>query len=150
MHKKYCPKCEQSKPLTEFNKNKSKKGGVQPYCRACQRTFNRNNYQKDKVRQAARVKKNRDNSRQRAYDFLYSYYNHDPKCEKCGESDLRCLQFHHLDPTQKEIQVSDLCYQGYGIERIKQELDKCILVCANCHCKIHNKTRWCNGNIALS
>ncbi len=59
------------------------------------------------------------------------------KCEKCGYNKcLEALDFHHLDPSQKDFILSDrnliLSWQ-----EIKKELDKCILVCANCHREIH-------------
>lgn len=59
------------------------------------------------------------------------------KCEKCGYNKcLEALEFHHIDPSQKDFILSDrnliLSWQ-----EIKKELDKCILVCANCHREIH-------------
>lgn len=141
MHKK-CPKCKKIKQLTEFNKNKRCKDGLQKYCKICQSYYNRQYYANNKDSQSIRVKKNRELSRQKVYNFLKKYYNNDLKCAHCGESDVRCLQFHHNDPIKKESYITTMCYQGYGIEKIKKELDKCVLLCANCHCKIHNKTRW--------
>lgn len=59
------------------------------------------------------------------------------KCEYCGYD--RCiwvLEFHHLDPDKKDMSISrDGNTQGW--EKIKRELEKCILVCANCHREIH-------------
>jgi len=59
------------------------------------------------------------------------------KCEICGyDKYLGALDFHHTDPNQKDFGLS-----SSGITRawnlIKQELDKCVLVCANCHREIH-------------
>lgn len=61
------------------------------------------------------------------------------KCQKCGYN--RCVDafdFHHLDPNEKEFSPS-----RYGHcrswERVKKELDKCILLCANCHRETHSK-----------
>lgn len=47
---------------------------------------------------------------------------------------IRALSFHHLDPTQKDFGISG---GTKSFERIKSELDKCILVCMNCHAEIH-------------
>ncbi len=59
------------------------------------------------------------------------------KCEKCGYDKCeRALAFHHIDPTQKEFQLSRT---SYGWEKMKVELDKCILVCCNCHMEIHEE-----------
>ena len=58
-------------------------------------------------------------------------------CEKCGYNKYQgALEFHHLDPTQKDFNISH--GKGYTFnDKIKNELDKCILVCANCHREIH-------------
>lgn len=58
-------------------------------------------------------------------------------CMHCGYSKCNAaLEFHHLDPSKKDFSIS---VQGYtrSWEYIKTELDKCILVCANCHREIH-------------
>ena len=59
------------------------------------------------------------------------------KCINCGYSKCAdALEFHHLDPTQKDFGIS---YKGItrAWEKIQNELDKCILVCSNCHKEIH-------------
>lgn len=48
------------------------------------------------------------------------------------------LEFHHLDTKVKEIDIAVAFARNYSFERIKTELDKCILVCANCHRGIHS------------
>lgn len=59
------------------------------------------------------------------------------KCEICGyDTCARALSFHHLDPKKKEFGISDKGLTR-SWEKIKAELDKCILVCANCHMEIH-------------
>jgi 5-methylcytosine-specific restriction endonuclease McrA len=58
-------------------------------------------------------------------------------CQICGYN--RCigaLEFHHIDPSTKEFGVAESgCTRS--IEVSKQEADKCILVCSNCHREIH-------------
>lgn len=59
------------------------------------------------------------------------------KCCICGYKNyLGALEFHHLDPSTKDFSISK---DGYtrSFDTIKLKLDKCILVCANCHCEIH-------------
>lgn len=59
------------------------------------------------------------------------------KCEKCGYNKCTdALDFHHVDPTQKDFGLS-MRGMTRSWEKIKQELDKCILVCSNCHREIH-------------
>ncbi len=62
------------------------------------------------------------------------------ECERCGYS--RCpeaLEFHHKDPSQKDFGLS--MGNSYSLERMKIEVDKCMLVCANCHREIHVELR---------
>lgn len=61
-------------------------------------------------------------------------------CTTCGFSDSRCLQFHHLDPNEKELEIAVLAHQG-SMKKLIYELKKCIILCANCHRKLHAKTR---------
>lgn len=60
------------------------------------------------------------------------------KCEMCGYNKcIAALEFHHKDPSEKDFSVShDGCTRG--LEKCKKEVDKCILVCANCHREIHS------------
>ena len=59
------------------------------------------------------------------------------KCEKCGYNKCNgALEFHHLNPEEKDFSIST-SGTTKSFERIKKEIDKCILVCANCHREIH-------------
>jgi hypothetical protein len=59
-------------------------------------------------------------------------------CIKCNENYPAALDFHHRDKTEKEICVSDIVNFGWGEERIKKEIAKCDVLCANCHRKEHS------------
>ncbi len=60
------------------------------------------------------------------------------KCCICGYNKCKsALEFHHLDPKQKDFGISAKGYTR-SWEKIKEELDKCIMVCANCHREIHD------------
>ncbi len=60
------------------------------------------------------------------------------KCQICGyDKCVEALEFHHLDPTQKEYSFAKLRARPQGIEVIKEELKKCILLCSNCHKEVH-------------
>lgn len=59
------------------------------------------------------------------------------KCQNCGYSKcLGSLIFHHLDPTRKEFGISSRTVKWITL---KTELDKCILLCSNCHGEIHDQ-----------
>lgn len=59
------------------------------------------------------------------------------KCQKCGYNKCNAaLEFHHIDSNEKDFNISK---KGHcrSWEKVKDELDKCILVCSNCHKEIH-------------
>ncbi len=61
------------------------------------------------------------------------------KCIRCGYANcLQALEFHHPDPLIKEIQISYKVVGGPSFEKYKYELDKCEILCANCHVEEHN------------
>lgn len=62
-------------------------------------------------------------------------------CTRCAESHPGCLQFHHPDPNEKEISVSEAVKRGWSRKRILAELAKCEVLCANCHAKHHAAER---------
>jgi len=60
------------------------------------------------------------------------------KCQLCGYGkSQRALIFHHLDPKKKSFGIS---MQGLtrSWDKIREEIDKCILLCANCHMEVHD------------
>lgn len=57
------------------------------------------------------------------------------KCCGCSEKDQRCLEFHHL--RDKKFTISYLLTSGHSLEYLKKEIDKCEILCTNCHRKKH-------------
>lgn len=58
-------------------------------------------------------------------------------CERCPERHPNCLEFHHADPAIKEEEPADMIRRGWSFERLSRELDKLLVLCANCHRKEH-------------
>lgn len=70
-------------------------------------------------------------------------------CVRCGETHPACLDFHHRDQTTKTATISQVVGK-WNRDRIQDELDKCDIVCVNCHRKQHfdEKTGpWTPGTI---
>jgi len=66
-------------------------------------------------------------------------------CSKCGYSKethpdftAKALEFHHPQDN-KEFAIGEAPGKGMAIEKIKKEIDKCVILCARCHMEIHNK-----------
>lgn len=74
------------------------------------------------------------NYRQKIKQKLVDYKG--GKCEICGYNKcISALEFHHLDPNEKDFSISNS--KVLSFDKCKSEVDKCILVCANCHREIH-------------
>ena len=59
------------------------------------------------------------------------------ECEICGyKKYIGALQFHHLEPDKKDFHISQKGHSR-SWDKVKVELDKCMLVCANCHSELH-------------
>jgi hypothetical protein len=56
-------------------------------------------------------------------------------CSECNENDSRCLEFHHIG--EKRFEVAYLLTSGHSIEFLKEEIDRCQILCSNCHRKKH-------------
>ena len=77
------------------------------------------------------------NWRKRTKEKLVEYKG--GKCVKCGyDKCIQALSFHHIDPKEKDFTISG---KSWSYERLKNEVDKCILVCSNCHIEIHSKVQ---------
>jgi len=132
---KTCTKCEKSKELSEFNKNKSTKDGLQRHCKICQRENNRKYYSKsgEKEKQQKRNAKRKVKLR----DFIINIRK-TLKCVKCGEDRWYCLDFHHKNPDTKLYEIADMPWQGMPKSTILKEINKCDTLCANCHRELHH------------
>ena len=79
----------------------------------------------------ARHKANKEAAKQKSRDYIANYFaTH--CCADCGESDLVVLAFDHVRG-MKRANVSDMVRDGLGLETIKAEIEKCDVVCYNCH-----------------
>ena len=128
---KVCTRCgPPAQPVENFAIRNRAKGTRQYVCRNCQNEYVRQHYQTHRVKyiEKARLwtaKQSRINA-----EFLIDYLRHHP-CTDCGESDIVVLEFDHL--RDKLMDVSVLSTGGYSLEKVKREIDKCEVVCANCH-----------------
>jgi hypothetical protein len=62
-------------------------------------------------------------------------------CVDCGQQHLATLHFHHLNSEDKVFNISDAARRGISLDRIKKEINKCIVLCANCHAIRHYNMR---------
>jgi hypothetical protein len=67
-------------------------------------------------------------------------YKRERGCTKCGIEDPRVLDFHHV--RDKEFSISEYYHYHFSLEKVKMEIEKCIVICANCHRVLH----WTSKN----
>ena len=142
---KRCARCKELKEDAAFSWSNRKLGIRQKHCKNCMSFFSRRHYEENKEAELARLGRNRDRSRNKAREFVWSYLKKHP-CVLCGEKDPRVLEFDHLDPSSKSNDISRMVRDGFGIERIKSEIVFCQVLCANCHRRKHYETGgWFTG-----
>lgn len=132
MEKLKCSKCGEEKELEHFNKRNNTKRGYSHWCKKCYNFYDKSRYKKEKKKIVGQKKKRKHLIRE-----WFEEYKSFLKCEHCGENHPACFDFHHLDGSEKDDCISVLVGGGYAVKRIKEEIDKCIVLCANCHRKLH-------------
>ena len=71
------------------------------------------------------------------------------KCEMCGyDRCIDALEFHHNKPTQKDFGISNKGYTRQW-KKVQEELDKCMMICANCHRELHATLAAPSGNTRM-
>jgi hypothetical protein len=128
METKICNKCSETKPVSEYHKASRNMGGRYHTCKKCRRDIDASYYHSSN-------KKIKIKARQKAHQFLISQYKKERGCRFCPEKESIALDFHHKDQN-KEFNTSN-SGKRFGWSRILREIEKCDVVCSNCHRKIH-------------
>ena len=144
---KTCPRCNIIKSISEFGKNKYARNGtgLEYHCKTCHNK-QRSDYYHNNEEYRNTENKKRTNL-QRTFKILAIKYL-GSECLDCRikyKSDINefIFDFHHRDPKQKDFAISE--YRANNFETIKLELDKCDLLCSNCHRLRHQKEWRVNG-----
>lgn len=144
MKKKSCGKCQEELPATtEFFATKTRNGKIelQWICRSCQKEYRKSHYEANKNKYIQKA----SDYRNKIVDW-FKEYKKGLKCEKCGEDRPWVLDFHHVNPLEKDIEVIHLI-RASSKKRALKEIDKCMVLCANCHRDHHYQERL-NASIA--
>lgn len=111
---KICGRCKHSKDKNEFYLQKD--NTYSSYCKVCY---------------AEVVKLNKQIFKIKCLEYKGK------QCEVCGYNKcIGALHFHHIDPFKKNFSISEFRYREFN-DTIKSELDKCQVLCANCHAEQH-------------
>lgn len=136
MAEKRCSACKTKKPLAEFAKNRSRKDGLQTSCRPCDRERARRYYRENGVRMRAQIVASSARSRAAKRAWVRKH-KAEHGCRFCEEDEPVALDLHHRDGTVKEFSIGAGVAKDFGWDRLRAEVAKCDVVCANCHRKFH-------------
>jgi hypothetical protein len=98
-----------------------------------QRAASRRHYEKNREKVIAKAKEYSREARNRTRALITKYLKTHP-CVDCGETNIIVLEFDHVTGT-KHFNISDAARNGIGPKRLKDEIAKCEVRCANCHRK---------------
>lgn len=91
----------------------------------------RKHYQENKERYRANQVKRRKKYRKTFIEYLKTL-----ECAACGDSHPSILEFHHKDPATKSYEIGKKSGSS-TLETLMPEIEKCIVLCANCHRRLH-------------
>ncbi len=127
---KVCRKCKIQKNDDEFNFRNKKKLIRANVCKNCSREQIRAHYLDNRSYYLNKARSRNNKLRTQTRKFIWDYLS-TKKCIDCGESNPIVLEFDHQ--RDKKINVSHAAKFGYDISKLKEEVSKCEIRCANCH-----------------
>lgn len=141
---KRCTVCKNLKPESDYfvkNKATNRLHAQCKQCYAAKRTaYQAQHYQKYGEAYRTRAKLRRKQIKQELQAQLLAYLS-DRYCEQCGISDPRVLDFDHIDRAHKSFSISRALTDGVHWSKILAEIQKCQILCANCH-RIRTATQF--------
>ena len=127
-----CGDCGKPRPDGEFAWKIRSKGLRQSKCRECQKKYGKKWYHANRKKHVRDCVKWRELAKQRVRELFYTYLSEHP-CIECGESDPVVLEFAHRDRSTKEFTVGEAIPKGLSLDKVRREISKCFVLCANCH-----------------
>lgn len=130
MESKFCKLCQTTKSIEEFPWKIKAKSIRQSYCKICQNRLSKEHYYKNRQSYIDKARKRNAMVLKQIQDYVWKYLSIH-KCVDCGESDTVVLEFDHQ--RGKQYNVSELIRERRSLARVKLEVGKCVVRCANCH-----------------
>lgn len=134
METKICTKCKKELSLDNFRWKNKAEGKKHSQCKECQKAQEKKHYKEsisrqESVRNTALAQKIRNAA-------LVNNIKQNSCCAKCGESRFYVLDFHHKDKEAKSGEMPKMI-RSSSLETLQAEIDKCVLLCSNCHREFH-------------
>jgi 5-methylcytosine-specific restriction endonuclease McrA len=128
---KVCVSCKDKLPTTLefFNKKSSSNDNLQNVCKSCNTKSSKKHYEnnKEKIKQRTRdrVRRIKPLAQQIVLRALKK------GCVDCGEKDIIVLEFDHQG--DKKYEISRMVNEALSLDKLEEEISKCVIRCANCH-----------------
>jgi hypothetical protein len=122
-----CTRCKDSKKETDFSWRNKMLGKRHTYCKSCQNKLSTKHYANNKSEYVSRALRHRDLNKLKLLEYLKVH-----PCTDCAESDPVVLEFDHVS-NNKLTEVSRMLGNGISWPKVLKEIDKCEVVCSNCH-----------------
>lgn len=116
METKICTQCKRELPLTQYYSRGN--GKLRSECKECHSKYVKRKYQE----------------RKGAIGDVKGSIG----CAKCGDVRSYVLDFHHKDPSIKDANIARMTSNKNRLEDIQKEIDKCVVLCSNCHREFHH------------
>lgn len=116
---------------TNFRWRDKKNNKRSSWCKKCHSEYESGKW-KNSIERRFKKTETQKNRTLRNEKFIWDILS-SSKCMDCGNDNPVVLEFDHLDPNVKFKNISDMKSQAYSIKTIQKEIDKCDVVCANCH-----------------
>jgi hypothetical protein len=125
-----CNKCHREKELSDFSYKNQEKGVRKKICKQCHSLYRRQHYLQNKEKYIAKALKWNKEQGKILSQFLFNTLSQS-QCVDCGEKDILVLEFDHI--SGKTLGISEMYKNRYSLVAVKNELEKCVVRCANCH-----------------
>src|SRR5262249_4070916 len=135
METKRCSQCRKHLPIDQYNWKNRARGIRYSYCKTCWNELNKGRYLSNKRYYIDKAQRYKEKFRRWLMELKESM-----GCSLCPERHPACLLFHHREPNHKDFEIGDAMLVR-SKERIDAEIKKCMVLCANCHAKLHFKLR---------
>jgi len=132
-------KIAKKKAAKKFRQSPKGKAARKKYDQSLKAITTRKKYDQSPKRKANQ-KKSQKKSIKKYTNIIYELKN-EKKCAKCGcgfDDCLSILEFHHINTKAKLFNINMRDVLGKSPEQIQEEVNKCILLCANCHKELHH------------
>lgn len=129
---KKCSRCRRNKSLDQFYVSRAKPDGRQSYCKSCLNKNSKRDYRENDRKELFTERANR---KRKECQTLANEIKAAKGCCCCGEKTVCCLDFHHVgDDKDRDVSTWAL---NKSVKRMLEEIGKCVVVCSNCHRKVH-------------